>query len=53
MKKAQPKSAAERKAAERERNREAGLIRREYFVHPDDANRIANFISRLNKARVK
>lgn len=46
-----PKTATERKRAERERRRRLGLVRVEGWVHPDDAASVRQYIARLNRRR--
>ena len=43
------KSAAQRKADERERQRDAGLVVVQVWVHPADRPKLARYIKRLNK----
>jgi hypothetical protein len=45
-------SAAERKAAERERRRKAGFKAFEVWVHLEDWPRVKRYIERLAKRRV-
>ena len=47
----QPKTAAERKAAERDRYRSAGLVKVEVWIHPDDRERLSRYVGRLAKER--
>ena len=44
------KSPAERKQAERERRREAGLVRVEAWVRPDLVPLLRRYIARLSKS---
>jgi hypothetical protein len=44
-------TAAQRKAEERERKREAGLVRVDEWVHRDDAERLRKYAAKLRKAR--
>lgn len=44
-------TAAERKAAERERNREAGFKLAQVWVHPSDFARFRRYVNALNKRR--
>jgi hypothetical protein len=46
-------SAAERKAAERARKREGGMMGFEIWVHIADWPRIKRYIDRLNKKRAQ
>lgn len=43
-----PRSPAERKAAERQRQRDAGRVAVQVWVHPDDREKLARYIKRLN-----
>jgi hypothetical protein len=45
------KSAAQRKAEERQRQRDAGLVVVQVWVHPDDRQKLAHYIKRLNQRR--
>lgn len=45
------KSAAQRKAEERQRQRDAGLVVVQVWVHPDDRLKLARYIKRLNQRR--
>lgn len=45
------RTAAQRKAAERERMREAGYVLRQFWVHPQDWPRVQAYLKRVNKAR--
>jgi hypothetical protein len=45
------KTAAERKAAERSRRKDAGLVRLELFANPDDHAAIKEHARRLAAAR--
>jgi len=38
---------AQRKAAERKRNREKGLIRAEYWLTPDQKPRVTEFVAKI------
>jgi len=42
---------AERKAAERQRQRDAGRTVVQVWVHPDDREKLAHYIRRLNERR--
>ncbi len=42
---------AQRKAAERERNREAGFKLAQVWIHPGDAARFRRYVNALNKRR--
>jgi hypothetical protein len=42
-----PQSAAQRKAAERDRMRALGLVLRQVWVHPKDWERVRKYIDRL------
>ncbi len=44
-------TAAERKAAERQRQRDAGRVVVQVWVHPDDRVKLAHYIKRLNERR--
>ena len=44
-------SAAQRKAEERDRKREAGLVPVQEWVHRDDAERLRKYAAKLRKAR--
>lgn len=44
-------TAAERKAAERQRQRDAGRVVVQVWVHPDDRAKLAHYIKRLNERR--
>jgi hypothetical protein len=46
-------TAAQRKAEERERKREAGLVRVDEWVHRDDAERLRKYAAKLRKARAR
>lgn len=46
----QPKTPAQRKAAQRERARAAGLKRIEIEVHPDIEDQVRRFVARKNTA---
>lgn len=43
------KSAAQRKAEERQRYRDAGRVVIQFWIHPDDRARLANYVKRINK----
>ncbi len=43
--------AAQRKAEERERKREAGLVLVQEWVHRDDADRLRKYAAKLRKVR--
>lgn len=46
-------TATDRKAAERQRKRDAGLVRlADLWVHPDDQARVKALVSELNRARL-
>ncbi len=45
------KSAAQRKADERERQRLAGRVVVQVWVHPDDREKLAHYVKRLNQRR--
>jgi len=47
------KTAAQRKAAERARQKEAGRVVVQVWVHPDDREKLAHYIRRLNDRRSK
>lgn len=42
-----------RKAQERERKRAQGLIRREYWIYPNEHEKIAEYIKSIRKFHVK
>ena len=42
---------AERKAAERQRQRERGRVAVQVWVHPDDREKLARYIKRVNGRR--
>lgn len=44
-------TAAERKSAERQRQREAGRVAVTVWVHPDDRARVQRYADRANRAR--
>ena len=44
-----PTAAAERKAAERARKRAQGLIQIEYWVLPEQRQRLDNYVSKLKR----
>lgn len=46
-------TAAQRKAAERQRQRDAGRTVVQVWVHPDDREKLARYIKRLNERRDK
>lgn len=46
-----PRSAAQRKADERQRQRDAGLVVVQVWVHPDDRQKLTRYIKRLNQRR--
>lgn len=48
-----PMTAAQRKHAERERYREAGLVLVQLPIHPSDRDALKRFAERLNRRRVK
>jgi len=52
MTKTNPSSRA-RVAAYEQRKRDAGLVQRKRWAHPEDWPRIDRYIERLNKARAK
>ena len=43
------KTAAERKAAERQRLRDAGLVAVTVWIDPEDRQKLARYIKRLNE----
>jgi hypothetical protein len=45
-------TAAERKAAERARHKEAGRVAVTVFVYPDDRLNLARYVKRLNQRRL-
>jgi hypothetical protein len=47
------KTPAERKAAERERNRAGGLVQRHVWIDIRDYPRLLKYVERLNRARGK
>lgn len=47
------RSAAERKAAERERMRSKGYILRQFWVHPKDWPLVQKYLQRVNGRREK
>jgi len=47
------KTAAQRKADERQRQRDAGLVVVQVWVHPADRSKLAHYIKRLNQRRTK
>jgi len=44
-----PKTPAQRKADERRRYKEAGLVAITVWIHPDDRAKLAHYIKRLNQ----
>ena len=46
-----PMTPAERKAAERQRQRNAGRAVVQVWVHPEDRKNLAQYIKRLNERR--
>ena len=44
---------AQRKAAERQHRKEAGLVRLELYVHPEDREAIRSYAARLASKRAK
>lgn len=48
-----PKTAAQRKADERQRQREFGRVVVQVWVHPDDRPKLAHYIKRLNERRAR
>lgn len=47
------KSATERKADERERMRARGFVLRQFWVHPNDWERVQAYLLKIRKAREK
>ncbi len=47
MRSTTPKTATERKAAERQRRQEAGLIRMDVWVRPELRERVKRYVARL------
>jgi hypothetical protein len=47
------KTEAQRKQAERERYRQAGLVILQVPVHPDDRPAARRYVERLNRRRLK
>lgn len=47
------KSASQRKADERQRQRDAGRVVVQVWVHPLDRDKLARYIKRLNERREK
>lgn len=47
------KTASERKAAERQRRQEAGLVRLELFAHPEDHASIKEHAAKLARKRAR
>lgn len=45
------KTAAERKADERERMRARGFVLRQVWVHPKDWPRVQKYLAKIRKAR--
>jgi len=45
----QPKTVAQRKADERRRYKEAGLVAVTVWIRPDDRAKLAHYIKRLNQ----
>ena len=45
----QPKTPAQRKADERRRYKEAGLVAVTVWIHKDDRAKLAHYIKRLNQ----
>jgi len=45
------KTAAQRKADERKRMRVRGYVLRQFWVHPDDWNRVRAYLTKINKQR--
>lgn len=45
------KTAAQRKAEERERQRSLGRVVVQVWVHPDDREKLAHYVRRLNQRR--
>lgn len=43
------KSASQRKADERQRQRDAGRVVVQVWIHPDDREKLARYIRRLNE----
>tara|TARA_R110002124_G_scaffold133116_12_gene295742 strand:- start:59 stop:223 length:165 start_codon:yes stop_codon:yes gene_type:complete len=48
-----PTTSAERKRAQREREKAAGLVRRDVLAHPDDWEQIRELEQKLKEARKK
>ena len=48
-----PMTAAQRKAAQRERQKAAGLVRQEVWVRPEHQARVVNYVTKLNKGAGK
>jgi len=46
-----PMTAAERKSAERQRQRDLGRVVVQVWIHPDDRAKLAHYIKRLNERR--
>ena len=51
MNMSKPKTAAQRKQAERERNREAGFQLAQVWIHPDDYAALRRYVDLKNKRR--
>ena len=47
------KTASQRKADERQRQRDAGRVVVQVWVHPDDRAKLAHYIKRLNERRAR
>ncbi len=45
------KTAAQRKAEERQRQRDRGRVVVQVWIHPDDRAKLAHYIKRLNERR--
>lgn len=43
---------AQRKAAERDRQRRAGRVVVQVWVHPEDRDRVVRYVARLNRKRI-
>ena len=48
-----PKTAAERKAEERKRKQEAGLVYLQEWAHQKDVERLRKFAAKLRKTRAR
>ena len=46
-----PRTPAQRKADERQRQRDAGRVVVQVWIHPDDRAKLAHYIKRLNERR--